>query len=89
MRATTCKPTAGVTSICPRTKVNNYPANLRVKYGQHVGLVGSLDRNYRYKSVATQFPDDVTLAPIPPKIGPAPCYKFKAVGYPLNLADSV
>ena len=38
MRARDCQPAAGLMSTCPQAKVNNYPDNLEVTYGDHIEI---------------------------------------------------
>ena len=67
LRNKACQPTR-LTSACPQTYVNDHPVSSAMTCGQHFSLpvvVGFPDRDHRYKSVATQIPHDVGLAPIP------------------------
>ena len=61
-----CQPTAPLTSTS--AEMNDHPVSLEVTCGQHVGspaVVGFLDKNYRYKSIANQNPHEPMLAPFP------------------------
>ena len=61
LRAVTFQPTAGLASIFPQTEVNSHPARIGVICCQHVDyqvVVDILERNHRYKSVATLIPHE-------------------------------
>ena len=58
---------SGLTSTCQWTDVEGHPASLRVTCSHYVEsstVIVFLDRNYRYKSVATQIPHNYGLEPI-------------------------
>ena len=53
--------------------MKEHPVSLEVICGQLVeslAVVGFLDENYHYQSVATQIPHDARLAPVRPGIEP-------------------
>ena len=58
----------GLTSTCPQKEVNDHPASLGVMCRRHVespAVFYFIERDYFYKSVATQIPHDFVFEPIP------------------------
>ena len=91
-----CQQSAGLTSTSPQTEVKDHSATLEMTYSQHVDspppsvVSGFLDRNYRYKSVATQIPHDYGLTSIPdwPKIDrSSDTFLLRFIGVHLNPRD--
>ena len=59
LRESARQPSTGLTSTCSQTEVKYYLASLRLKCDQHIAspvAFSFLNRNYLYKSAATQIP---------------------------------
>ena len=64
----TCQSTAGFKSTCAQTSEQSssqFRGDVCSSMSSSQTIVGFKDRDYRYKSIATQIPPNIGLAPIP------------------------